>query len=275
MKKLFYLFLLIFFFFSFYLGLKFFYIQKENKSQINREKLEETEIKEQKIIPEHAKVPILVYHHIRDFLPKDSANSRTFIVPASDFANQLKYLKDNGFEAISFKNLLDYFTGDFSMPNKPIIISFDDGLINQYQNAFPLLKEYGFSATFFIFTNPIGKSENYMSWENVKELNDAGMEFGIHGHYHLYFDKISPDELDKEIVFSKQVLEEKINSMIDVIAYPFGSYNDEALNKIKKAGFFAARGITNGVIHYKDDFYDLNSYFITDDFSRFKNIVEQ
>jgi len=248
--------------------------QEINQEQRQNENKENSQEETEKIIPTQAKVPILIYHHIRDFSAKDSTNDKTFIVPAVDFSKQLEYLKNEGFESILFKDLIDYFNGDFSMPDKPVIISFDDGLKNQFNNAFPLLVENGFKATFFIFTNPIGKNSNYMNWEEVNQLHDAGMEIGVHGHYHLFLDRISQEELEKEIVLSRQIIEDNINSEVSVIAYPFGSYNEDAINKLKGKGYLAARGITNGVFHTKDDMFKLKGYFITDNFSRFKNIVD-
>ena len=92
-----------------------------------------------------AVVTILIYHHIRDANTSDSQESRTFIVSPSNFEKQLAYLQANNFRTISFADLNDYFMGNFDLPAKPIIISFDDGAIDQYNNALPLLKKYNFN----------------------------------------------------------------------------------------------------------------------------------
>lgn len=222
-----------------------------------------------------AKVPILIYHHIRQFGEEDATSSQQFIVFPENFEKQLQYLQDNNFASISFNNLFDYFEGSFNLPEKSIIITFDDGVISQYENAFPILKKYDMTATFFIFSNPIGRSKNYMTWEQLVALDQAGMEIGGHGWYHLYWDRISAFELDREIIQNKQKLEEKLGHEISTVAYPFGSYNDEVIKAVKSAGYRTARDIINGVNHSQDDLYNLRGYFATNSFPRFVNIVSQ
>ena len=222
--------------------------------------------------PSQAVVPILIYHHIKP-LPQATSTDTTFIVTPENFASQMQYLKDNNFATISFKNLLDYFAGQFNLPEKPIIISFDDGVINQYDNAWPILKKYNFIATFFIFTSPIGKSANYMTWEQLKELSAAGMEIGGHGKYHLYLDRISPAELAVETAESKKVMEEKLGIKIIAFAYPFGAYNNKVTQALQNAGYQAVRDIVKGAVHTPSDLHRLKGYFITNNFARFKTIV--
>lgn len=236
--------------------------------------VEETEVT---IIEEdrEVRVPILIYHHIRQLKAEDATSSHQFILFPENFENQLKYLQKNNFTSISFKNLSDYFFGTFEIPEKPIIITFDDGIISQYNNAFPVLKKYNFTATFFIFPNPIGRSVNYMSWEQLIEMDQAGMEIGSHGWYHLYWDRISVLELDKEIVQSKQKIEEKLGHEISAIAYPFGSYNDEVVEFIKNSDYKIARDIINGVNHTQDDLYNLRGYFVTNNFPMFISIISR
>ncbi|NUM25834.1 MAG: polysaccharide deacetylase family protein [Candidatus Buchananbacteria bacterium] len=221
------------------------------------------------------RLPILIYHHIREYRDTDSANDKTFIVSPGRLREQFQYLKDNNFTTITFKNLTDYFSGQFSLPEKPVIISFDDGVISQYENAFPLLKEFNFNATFFIFANPVGKSKNYMSWEQLAELRDQGMEIGSHGWYHQYLTRINADELNRELIQSKQTLETNLKIKVDAIAYPFGDINEAVTGKIKEAGYLAARDIVNGATHQKADLFKLKGYFITNDFNRFKSIVNK
>lgn len=254
-------------------------------SDIETEALSEEEdvttIEQEIVIPEidlenlKAKVPILIYHHIRTVRESDSQNAKQFIVSPDVFEQQLTYLKENGFTSISFDNLSSFFDGEFSMPEKPVIISFDDGVINQYENALPRLEKYGFTATFFLFTNPIDKNDNYFNWEQIREMDEKGMEFGIHGWYHLYLHKEKDEEvLNREIVKSKAYLEEGIGLEITAFSYPFGTYLPETIERLKNAGFNTARDIINGKTHTKEDLFTLKGYFITEDFNRFKDIVD-
>ena len=92
-------------------------------------------------IPESVKIPILIYHHIREFSSKDSENNRTFIVPESDFKNQMDYLKENNYTSLTFQDLKNIFEGKKKLSAKPVIITFDDGLKTQFDSAYPILKE--------------------------------------------------------------------------------------------------------------------------------------
>jgi len=223
-----------------------------------------------------AKVPILIYHHIREVKTTDAEKNKQFILSPANFEKQLQYLKDNNFETISFADLNNYFAGRFRLPQKPVIITFDDGLINQYDNALSLLQKYNFTATFFIFTNPIGKSKNYLTWEQLKELDKLGMEIGVHGKYHLYLNKEKDQKkLNDEILGSKERIEQELGKKISTFSYPFGAYNDQIIELVKNAGYTSARDIVNGVSHKKADLYKLKAYFITDNFSRFARIVGQ
>lgn len=221
-----------------------------------------------------AQVPILIYHHIRDFPGSNNPNDETFYVDPENLEAQLEYLRENNFTSISFTDLANYLAGHFIMPAKPVIISFDDGLLNQYENALPVLKKYNFTATFFIFTNPIGRSKNYLTWEQVRELDSLGMEIGSHGKYHLFFDRLDGDDrLVEEVIGSKKIIEQNLGKSIFALAYPFGTYDQQVLELVKEAGYSAARDIINGATHTKEDLYNLRGYFVTNNFSRFMRIV--
>lgn len=225
------------------------------------------------MIDEEIKAPIIIYHHIKDDYQSNSAADKNYTITVANFEAQMDYLVEHGFSSINISDLARYFSGEFSLPDKPIIITFDDGLASQYQNAWPILKNYGLKTTFFIFTNPIGKNDNYLSWEQVKELADAGSEIGVHGHYHLFWDKISDSELSREIVVSQELIESKIGRPISAIAYPFGQYNDKVVQTVQAAGYLVGRDIINGRSHRSKDLFKLKAYFITNDFNRFKSIV--
>lgn len=275
MKKYIYLFILIFLILAGSFLTILFLGKSVEKIQI-QEVVDEINIEPEIIKPGEdvqVQVPILIYHHIRQFREGDSENAQQFIVPPEDFERQMKYLYDNGFTSMTVVQLANYFDGTFVLPEKPIIITFDDGVINQYENALPVLYKYNMTATFYIFPNPISKSVNYMTWEQLAEIDQAGMEIGNHGWYHLYWDRISAEELDRELNLSKQTLEENLGHEIFSLAYPFGSYNDDVTQAVKDSGHQTARDIVNGTSHTREDLYNLRGYFVTSNFSRFVNIV--
>lgn len=218
-------------------------------------------------------IPILIYHHIDSDLPPANSGSYTFYVLPAEFEKQMAYLKDNGFQGVSMFELSQAFADKFVLPQKPVIITFDDGLPSQYQNALPVLEKYNLSATFYIFANPIGKSKNYLDWDQVRELEVKGMEIGSHGWYHQYFSQQNLADLKREIFSSKEKIETELGKEIYTISYPFGDKDATSTQMIKSAGYTSARDIVNGKIQTKDDLYKLRGYFITNDFARFVSIL--
>jgi hypothetical protein len=159
------------------------------------------------VIPESVQVPILVYHHVRPIPAGLSVSERQYSVSPEEFESHLSYLRDNNFKSIRLTDIRDALKRGESLPEKPVVITFDDGRENQYVYAFPLLKEYGFSATFFPFTNAIGRPD-YVTWEQLAELRDAGNEIGSHAVFHPYMTRLSDSEMRREAGDSRSVLRE-------------------------------------------------------------------
>lgn len=240
-------------------------IDKENKIVLQKE----YEIKEQ------LTVPILIYHNIRDFKPNESATDMQYVVSAENFEKQMKYLSENGFQTILMRDLYYYFEGEKDLPKNSVIINFDDGVVNQYESAFPILKKYNQVATFFVFTNAMDRNVNYINWAQLAEMVDGGMEIGSHTNLHPFLTKIADNKLmEKEIKGSKDEIESRLGVNVLSFAYPFGEYNESIKQPVKDTGYFVARGIKNGKEHSKENLYDLRAYFVTNDFERFKKLIE-
>lgn len=127
------------------------------------------------------------------------------------------------------------------------LISFDDGLVDNYTNAYPILKELGLKAYFFVIVSKIG-TEGYMNWEQIRELKNAGMSIGSHGMTHRLLTELEDKELNDEIKESKMILEKNLGQRIDYFSIPFGSYNAKIIEKIKEAGYkavFTSRFLDN------------------------------
>ena len=113
-----------------------------------------------------------------------------------------------------------------------------------------------------------------MTWENLKEMQEYGMQVGSHGHYHSNFTKLQTDkEWEREIIKNRELIKTNLGEYPKILAYPFGAYNDNVIQYTKDSGYDFARAITHGKIHTKSDFYKLDGYFITTDFNYFKNII--
>jgi peptidoglycan/xylan/chitin deacetylase (PgdA/CDA1 family) len=219
-------------------------------------------------------VPVLVYHSVRPLYDDMTEEVKQFTVSPETFEKELQYLKDQKYSVISFNDLVEAIEGKRMLPVNPVVITLDDGWKNQYQYAFPLLRRYAMPATFFIFTNAIGH-DKYLTWDDVKELSRSGMTIGSHSRSHPFLQKITDEEkLDYEIVESKSIIEKKIGKRVDLFAYPFGGYTDKLANKIKSAGYKAARRFSGGVYVSGDSLFSVKGLYATENFKDFKKLLQ-
>jgi len=189
------------------------------------------------------RLPILVYHHIGHAETwRDSAYKSLFIEPEW-LDEQLKYLKENGFESVSFKAVSDFFESGKPLPKRPVLITFDDGNGNNYTNALPILRKYGFTATFFIVTNYTGNG-SFMNEEQVHELVAEGHEIGNHSVSHQKMTALSDEALAREATRSKEILEELYGIEVTAFAYPFGKYDERVMETVRAAGHKTGRSFS-------------------------------
>ncbi len=222
------------------------------------------------------KVPILVYHSVRPPFATQTKLMKDYNVSPVAFTAQLKYLKDNHYNIISMNALDDYFSKKIALPDKPVILTFDDGWENQYKYAFQILKNFNTTGTFFIYTNAIDK-KHFLTWPQVKEMAAAGMTIGAHTKSHPYLIKISQNiaKLRDEIIGGKKVLEEHLGAPVDFFAYPFGHYNNEILAVIKEAGFKMARSTYTDVYQTSENLYTLHGNEVREPISQFTQMLTQ
>ena len=221
------------------------------------------------------KIPIIIYHSVRPHIPGESIMQDRFDITPELFEEQLIYLRDHKYTTISMDEVArDTKEGTTTPTQKPVALTFDDGLVNQYQYAFPLLKKYGMTATFYVYTNPINRgNKRYLSWDEVREMSTTGMTIGSHSLSHSLFKNSTPADIKKEISESKKVIEDNIKKPVTDFAQPFGYTSPEIETVIKEAGYTTARGIPWGTLHSSKDLFHLSGYFTSDNFKDFVRIV--
>lgn len=206
-------------------------------------------------------VPVIVYHGVRPNYLGETSEIKRYTVEPETLDHELAYLRDNDYHVIPLNALSKYFDEGVPLPSKPIVLTFDDGWENQYLYAFPLLKKYGFTATFFVFTSAIGH-KNFVTWDQIKEMDTAEMTIGGHSRTHPYLTKITDaKELEKEISGGKQVIEKHLGHPIDVFAYPFGLYNATTTEAVRKAGYHIARTSKPGLWHADKSLLELTAIY--------------
>ncbi len=163
----------------------------------------------------------------------DDGGSPISVAP-SIFALQMQTLQQRGVNVISLGQLVDGLTNGEPLPDRSVVLTFDDGFENVYQLAFPILQQYGFPATVFLVAGYCGKTNHWpsqpsgiprlpiMTWEQIQEMDRAGIEFGAHTHNHPRLDRVSGSELKLEVVNAKSVLEDHLGHQVDHFSYPYG-----------------------------------------------------
>ena len=186
--------------------------------------------------PGDVTIPIILYHRI-DLSPIDS---RYYVAPEK-FGEQMKLLHDWGYTTITTTMLIQAITQGAELPPRPFLITIDDGNLDNYTNAFPIMQKYGFTGVLYLVGNYIG-AQDYMNVDQVLEMHSAGWEVGSHSMSHLDLTKLEPDALRIEIIDSREMLEEKLGIPVLTFAYPFGFKNESALDYVKFAGYMGAMG---------------------------------
>lgn len=191
-----------------------------------------------------------MYHYIS---ASPSAQDRIRVglsVPPEMFEAQLKLLSDNGYTTISLRDLYEFLAVGKALPDKPIILTFDDGYLDNYTNAFPILQKYGMVGTFFVLTGPADDGESaYLTWDMITEMSNAGMDIQLHSREHLDMRNRSFDWLVFQIIGGRQSIEGHTGKPVIFMAYPSGKYDAAVLRFLRGNNFWAAVTTASGVTH--------------------------
>lgn len=210
------------------------------------------------VVFSHYTVPILMYHYVND---EESSRSRLGISPAT-FERQMRFLSEHKYNVIPLSELADLIRNKRKIPPKTAAVTFDDGYLDNYTQAYPILKKYNIPATIFVVINRVGKhmgNDDYMSWAQIKELSDSGLvTIGSHSINHPNLSEIkSEEEMELEILDSKNILEESLARQVNLFSYPFGGINHLARSIVISSGYQAAVGTNFPKGYPNDDVYAL------------------
>ncbi len=212
--------------------------------------------------------PILMYHHVA---PK-IRNSPYYVSP-DIFEQQMAWLKVNNYNVISLDRFYRGVYEEELLPPRPVVLTFDDGDRDQYTNAFPVLKKYGFNATFYVITNSI-EGESYVTWEMLKEMVKDGMDIGSHTVHHPSLGISNEAQTELELRKSKAVLEKKLGITVKHLAYPGGSYSQLTIDALPKLGYLTATTVKHTQYHSPSlSQYEIGRMHIDSDMESFAGFV--
>jgi len=207
-------------------------------------------------LPPTLSLPILMYHHIAEPPAQVGGFVAQLYVRPQAFAEQMAYLRKAGYHLVTAGELAGVLLGERGLPKKPAVLTFDDGYEDFYANAWPVLQQYGFKATLFVSTNAVG-TPGHLTWDQLRELRDAGMEVAAHGVTHRSLTRMSLEAAQRELADSKRTIETRIGAPVRVFSYPTGAYNADVVFAVAAAGYDAAVTADGGVVQDVSRPYEL------------------
>lgn len=223
---------------------------EENNEEIDQNLSQKINIKYVDIPISEVKIPILMYHSIS---AQDPGNS--LLVPPEQFEAEVAFLKESGYNTITLGQAVEALkTGH--IPEKPVILSFDDGYVDNYTDAFNILKKYDMIGTFFIITDNTDGG-GYMSLDMLREMKEAGMDLQNHTAHHLDLSILSYDDQKESIKSGQDFLRDKIGVDSEFVCYPSGKYNDNTIQVLKDLNMQGAVTTEFGTATANDGVYTL------------------
>ena len=203
------------------------------------------------------RIPVLMYHEIADV----TATPSKLAVAPEVFADQLAYLSDAGYTALTAGELAGILEGGRGqLPERPVVLTFDDGYGDFYDHALPLLKQHEMTGTVFATTGWIGldgKAKRMLNWREIDEVIEYGIEIGAHTIKHPQLDQLPRRELLEELSVSKDLLEDKLGRAVPGLAYPFGYSNAHVREVARELGYAYAYAVGNSLTTAAADHFAL------------------
>lgn len=187
---------------------------------------------------------VITYHSF------DESGSPVSIAPGI-FRRHLTIIKGLGYETVTAARMVDALEGGTPLPEKAVVLTFDDGLWNNYEVAYPLLKEFGFTATIFLVTGFTARASTWerdpgipvlplLTWDKIKEMERYGIDFQSHSVSHPHLTRLSDKDLERELNQSRSAIEERLGVSAPIFCYPYGEFDERVMAELKRQGFKAA-----------------------------------
>jgi peptidoglycan/xylan/chitin deacetylase (PgdA/CDA1 family) len=186
-------------------------------------------------------VPILCYHNLG---PQSKGR---LLLGASQFDQQMRYLKAEGYRVISVGDFIEWMGGKRQLPKRSVVLTFDDGYRAFREFAYPVLKELGFTATLFVYTDYVGAGRNALAWSDLKALEAEGFDVQAHSKTHGDLRKAAGESdlqhaarMQLELAEPLKLFQRNLGRSPDRLAYPYGRADDDVVAKAKEIGYVAA-----------------------------------
>jgi peptidoglycan/xylan/chitin deacetylase (PgdA/CDA1 family) len=226
-------------------------------------------------IPIQKNIPILMYHSISQ---SSNPRFRQFTVSPAMFTEQMAYLSDHQYTPLTVTQLIQTRSNPSSLPEYPVVLTFDDGFLDFFTVALPILKHYKFTATLYVSTAFVGGTSRWLrhekettqsivTWEQLSEISGSGIECGAHSHSHPQLDTLSFTRAHDEIVRSKHLLEDHLNQAVHSFAYPYGYYTAQVQRLVQEASYTSACAVRHVMSTERDNPFCLGRLMVGADTS--------
>jgi peptidoglycan/xylan/chitin deacetylase (PgdA/CDA1 family) len=225
---------------------------------------------------EKKKIPILMYHSVsQDAAPK----FKRFAVAPALFSEHMAYLHQHAYTPVTVTQLTQaYAQGGAALPEKPVVLTFDDGFSDFYKEVLPVLKRYSFTATLYIVTAFINETSRWLqkegeatrpmlTWDQIVRINDAGIECGGHTHTHPELDTLPLSRARDEIVHCKDLIEKHVGQEVLSFAYPYGYHTAGIKQLVRDAGYTSACAVKYEMSSETTDPFALTRLIVSNDMS--------
>jgi peptidoglycan/xylan/chitin deacetylase (PgdA/CDA1 family) len=184
-------------------------------------------------------VPVLMYHRVAPAPPVTDRTAYALTVTPADFRAQMRWLKRNGYSAISQAELFRAIEDGAALPRRPVVITFDDGYVDAMKDVLPVLRPLGYPATFFIITGRIGERA-FLDATQLKRLSAAGMDIGSHTVDHLELPSLDAATRTRQLAQSRKALEDLLGHPVRWFCYPAGRNDRASATAVGDAGYLLA-----------------------------------
>ena len=231
---------------------------------VSNDSTEENRFENIKVTNEDIGVPILYYHSV---LPDaEVATPNEVTISPEKLREELMLVKELGYTTLTMSEFTAYINDNKPIPEKSILITFDDGYTDNYAHAFPILKELNMKATIFMIASQVD-SGYYMSAAQLREMSDYGIDIESHTDNHVYLDTLSYDQQLKELKDSKEKIEKILGKEVTSIAYPYGNYNEDTKKAAIAAGFTFGFTTNKGLAKRINNKVELNRIYESSNYS--------
>ncbi len=202
------------------------------------------------------RVPVLMYHHVQPEAQAKEKGQTALTVDSGFFDTQMQYLAQNGYTTLFANELIDALRNHTGLPPKPVVITIDDGYADNFIYALPILQKYNLKANIMLASGLMGVSD-MLSWDQVKGLKSSGLiYFTNHTWSHYAINHGAQEKISSEIDIAKQQIQDNTGQAVNVFTYPYGAFNNNAIQILSQKGYTGAFTEIPG-------FYQCDSFLMT------------